>query len=280
MTRAQALAEISRSTLERWLGTGRLIRVYAGVYAVGRLPTNPIDRAHAPLLAGGDGCALAGGSAFVLWGLWTRWPDPPEIICGEPRRPRGVTARRSSTLAPRDITTVDGLRVTSTARTLLDMAPRLSPQQLTRAVNDLRLRRLLDPRALADVAARNARHKGANLLQHVLESAQPEPTRSVLEDTFLRLLQRHGLPQPQVNVHVAGYRVDALFSAQGLVVELDGWATHRTKHSFQRDRRQDADILQATGMPTVRLTYEETTRSAEETAERLSALLRGVGASL
>jgi very-short-patch-repair endonuclease len=276
VTRAQALSVLSSKTVDRWVSTGRLIAVHPGVYALGHLPTNAIDRAHAALLAGGETSALAGESAFVLWGLWQRWPDPAEIISANPRRSVGIRARRSSTLAGHDISVVQGLRVTSTARTLLDMAPRLSEPQLIRAVNDLRLRRLLQIEALVDVALRNPRHQGARPLRGLLESAQPEPTRSVLEDAFLTLLKRHGLPTPQMNVHVAGYRVDALFAEHRLIVELDGWATHRSKHSFQRDRRQDADILQRTGIPTVRFTYDETTRRPREVAARLVALLRAV----
>ncbi len=136
VTRGQALTVMSDRTFARWVAAGRLIRVFTGVYAVGHLPTNAIDRAHAALLAGGEGCALAGESGLVLWGIWSRWPAEQEIVMVDQRRPVGVRARRSRTLLPRDVTVVDGLRVTSTARTLLDMAPRLSERQLTRAAAD------------------------------------------------------------------------------------------------------------------------------------------------
>lgn len=78
---------------------------------------------------------------------------------------------------------------------------------------------------------------------------------------------------PEINVHVAGHRVDALYRDHDLVVELDGWEAHRTKHAFERDGRQDADILAATGMPTVRLPYDDTLRHHAETAKRLRRLL-------
>ena len=258
ITREQlSAAGVSQATVTPWVASGKLIRVYRGVYAVGHLQSNPINAAHAALLAGGPRCALAGAPALVLWNIWRHWPKRLEIVTAADRRPAGLIVHHSSTLLKRDIKTVQGLRVTSPARTVLDAAGRLKPSQLTRAINDLRLRDLLSIEELTDVITRNPTHPAATLLQPDLEFAQPEPTRSVLEDRFLPLLRKHGLPTPEINVHVAGYRVDAYFADQRLVVELDGWKQHRTKDRFVGDRRQDYAILCATGMPTVRLPYDD-----------------------
>jgi very-short-patch-repair endonuclease len=124
------------------------------------------------------------------------------------------------------------------------------------------------------VVARNPRYAGAPLLRPLIETAQREPTRSELEDAFLVLVRRYDLPVPEINVHVAGYRVDALYPDHRLVVELDGWGSHKSQHAFNRDRRQDVDILAATGMPTVRLRYDDTLNQHAETAKRLRQLLR------
>ncbi len=51
--------------------------------------------------------------------------------------------------------------------------------------------------------------------------------------------------------------MDAYFPNHRLIVELDGWGTHRFKERFLGDRRQDFAILAATGIPTVRLPYED-----------------------
>ncbi len=153
----------------------QLIRIYRGVYAVGHRPRNPIERAHASLLAGGEQAALTGAAALVLWGIWRRWPDTPEIVIPGNRRPSGLIAHQSSTLERRDITVLQGLRVTSAARTMLDTAPRLTEKQRSRAVNDLRLRKLLTIPALIDVIQRNPRHHSVTLLRAHLELAQPEP---------------------------------------------------------------------------------------------------------
>jgi hypothetical protein len=149
VTRAQLLAAgMPSRTFEDWVSRGHLIRVYRGVYAVGHLQNNPVDRAHAALLAGGPRSGLAGAAAMVLWRQWKRWPDPLEIVIAENRRPSGLIVHHSKTLLHRDITLVDGLRVTSPARMVLDMASRLNGKQLTRpsticgCATSSRLRRL------------------------------------------------------------------------------------------------------------------------------------------
>jgi very-short-patch-repair endonuclease len=275
VTRSQLLAlGIGRRTVDRWIASGHLIRVYRGVYAVGYRSRNPIERAHAAVLAGGEGSALADGTALVVWGIWKRWAQPLEIVIAGDRRPSGLVAHRSKNLLPRDITVVNGLRVTSAARTLLDTAQRLTEKQRTRAVNDLRLRNLVTLDALADVIERNPTRRGVTLLRPLLEIAQAEPSRSKLEDAFMKLITGHALPVPQINVHVGGHRVDAYFAQHRLIVELDGWASHRTRTAFVNDRRQDADILAATGIPTVRLVYDDTLLHPDATAARLSAILK------
>ncbi len=73
-----------------------------------------------------------------------------------------------------------------------------------------------------------------------------------------------------INVHVAGHRVDAYFPDHALVVELDGWGPHRTRHAFVNDRRRDFEILVKTGIPTVRLSSEDV---VDTTIHKLGELL-------
>ena len=264
---------VTANQIQYGLRIGRLFRVYRGVYAVGLLPTNPLDRAKGALLGAGPNSVLAGWSAAAFWGTTSRWPTTVELITSGDRRTAGVQLMRSRKLLRRDVRSIDGLRVTSPARTLLDIAPHLSPERLTRVINELRHDRRLVVRDLQDIIGRNSSHSGTPLLRKVLDLSQTEHTRSQLEDAFLELLRRHGLPTPRINAMVAGYRVDAHFPDQNVIVELDGWLTHQTRHAFTRDRRQDAQILAATGIPTIRLTYEQTTRHGERTAAELRTVM-------
>lgn len=167
----------------------------------------------------------------------------------------------------------EGLRVTSPARTLLDIVPRLDDRSLTRALNELRMDHRLSVLSIEDIVERNPRHPGTRRLRAQIADAQSEPTRSQLEDAFLELVRGYELPPPQINVRIAGHRVDAFFPEHRLIVELDGWATHGTRHAFGRARRQDAELLAATGIPTMRLSHEDMTKRARQTAVRLATIV-------
>ncbi|HET9094103.1 MAG TPA: type IV toxin-antitoxin system AbiEi family antitoxin domain-containing protein [Solirubrobacteraceae bacterium] len=267
---------LSHRAIEHRVARGALIRVHQGVYAVGHLPTTPQERAHGALLAVGPRSALGGFVALALWRADRDWPTEMELIAALDRRPAGLRVRRSASLLQRDIRTVRGLRVTSPARTALDLAPRVSEHELTRLVNDLRHRTGLGVRELRDVTRRNPRHRGHRALVRLIGEAQREPTRSELENAFLRLCRRHGLPTPRINVHVGGERVDAHFPEHRLIVELDGReVTHAEdwRPAFERDRARVVDIMLRTGLPTIRFTWDQVTRRHEATAAKLEGIL-------
>jgi very-short-patch-repair endonuclease len=83
-----------------------------------------------------------------------------------------------------------------------------------------------------------------------------------------------------VNTFVAGHEVDALFPQEKVIVELDSWGFHRSRTSFEGDRRRDTDTLMADHV-TVRLTDERFDGEPREVAAQLHKILeqrRGRGA--
>jgi very-short-patch-repair endonuclease len=58
-------------------------------------------------------------------------------------------------------------------------------------------------------------------------------TRTELEQRMLALCRRHRLPRPEVNVKLDRFEVDFLWRDQRLVVEVDGWGSHRTRTAFE-----------------------------------------------
>jgi len=276
VTSAQLVAlGLTPRAIEHQLARGTLIRVFRGVYAVGHLPTNPIDRAHGALLAGGPRSVLSHGSAAALWEIWRDWRYPLELTVAGDRRPqRGLRVHHSRTLTLADVTAQRSLRVTSPGRTILDIAPRLNDGRLVRAINDLRLRHLLTPEALERLIDRLPRRPGASRIRAIIGSSHDEPTRSGFEDDWIPFAARYKLPEYEINVHVGGHRVDVLFTPDRLVVELDGWETHRTKQAFRADRKRDAEILARTGIPTIRITYDGLHQRPAEQAQLIRRIMQ------
>jgi hypothetical protein len=126
-----------------------------------------------------------------LYGL-IRYSGPIEITAPTLHRRAGVIVHRSA-LSDRDVTHHWGIRTTTAARTLTDLATTLDPAALTRAVNDARVAHVI---SVDDLPARLRRGQTR------------QPTRSIFEDTFRTFCTRHRLPQPEINTFIAGYEAD------------------------------------------------------------------------
>jgi very-short-patch-repair endonuclease len=143
-----------------------------------------------------------------------------------------------------------GIRVTTPSRTLDDLNPLLSPAQFASARREAEFRRL-----------------------QIGNQEKGEGARSELEVKMLVLCRRHRLPQPEVNVSIDRYVVDFLWADQSLIVEVDGWESHRTRSAFEEDRARDAR-LSVLGYEVVRFTWRQVTGDAGEVANTIRTLLR------
>ncbi len=250
--------------------SGRLIPVHAGVYAVGHIPALPQDRVYGALLACGPRAVLSHGSEATLYGIYRRWDTPFEVMVATKRRRRGIRIHRAK-LARRDTRMHTGLRVTSPARTVLDMAPRLTDKQLKRAFNVLRLEHGLRTEDVRDVVDRFPGHPGARRLRS-LAAIRRGPVRSRLELKFFDFCRRYGFPEPLLNVQINGREVDAFFETERVIVEVDGYDVHSGPVSFEGDRDRDAEML-ALDLPTIRITEERMDGAPTREAERLHTIL-------
>jgi len=245
--------------------------VFKGVYGVGHVSNAPPDRAFAALLACGPKAVISHGNAAFLWGVQKTWQVPIEVTAPSNHRRRGILVHRSRTLTSLDRGRALGIRVTSLARTVLDITPRLDDRALKRAITDGTQRGYLRLEALADAAARHPNHPGATRLKEFVPSDGAR-TRSGLENSFLEFVSAFGLPVPTINTHAAGYEVDALFEAEGVIVEVDAYGTHCTRASFESDRERDVTALDD-GIVTVRLTEHRMKTAAAKEAARLNRIL-------
>jgi predicted transcriptional regulator of viral defense system len=111
--------------------TGLLHPIHRGVYAVGRPDLSLRGRYLAAVLGSGPGAALSHRSAAHLRGLRPNAAGRVEVTIGwNQTGPTGVHTYRTRMLDPQDFTVIDGIPVTSVARTLLDLAGILRPPDL------------------------------------------------------------------------------------------------------------------------------------------------------
>jgi very-short-patch-repair endonuclease len=102
--------------------------------------------------------------------------------------------------------------------------------------------------------------------------------RSELELRFLDLVRDAGLPAPQVNVPVEGFVVDAYWPFAHLVVELQGYAYHSDRATFERDHARLARLKLA-GYDVLALTWRQVTEEAAWVAGAIRLLLGSLAAA-
>jgi hypothetical protein len=259
------------NAIARRVASGRLFRVFRGVYSVGRPAVTAHERASAAVLACGSGAALSHSSAMTLWGYWRHWDKPFEVTVVGDRRTKDIRVHRSTTLRRRDITTQLGIRTTTPARTLIDMAPRLKDKALRRAVKNALNSPWLTEDQLAETLVRHPTAPGSKRIAKLIGLAGT-PERAGWEDEFPVFCAKYGLPTPIMGQPFHGYILDALFPAEKVIVELDGWDFHKGKIAFEDDRERDAEML-ARGHVTVRMTWERIHERPRREAGRLRTIL-------
>jgi hypothetical protein len=150
-----------------------------------------------------------------------------------------------------EIRHLEGLPVTSVARTLIDLADDLDPHRLQRVCHRAAHRRLLDARPAPGRRTRKLRSATASLAH-----ADPQLPNEGLETRFLTLVNEAGLPPPLVNVPLGPYVVDFVWLDARVVVETDDIATHLTAAAFAADRRRDVELTLA-GYLVLRFTWHD-----------------------
>jgi very-short-patch-repair endonuclease len=268
---------LSRKSVESRMSSGHLIRLHPGVYAVGHARLRPEGHWLAAVLAVGPGAVLSHRDAAGLHALRPANHARIEVTTAADRRStEKIEVHRTRVLDADGITTVQGIPVTTVARTLLDLAGVVPRDHLSRAMQQADRRKVLDLRAIEAAMARTRgrRGRGHRALTTAIEEYAAlglSATDSVLEDAFHRLLRDHGLPSPAINAYVAGFRVDCVWRSQRVAVELDGWAWHHTRHAFERDRERDAALM-AQGWRVLRFTHHQVTRRPDLVAQTLRRL--------
>jgi very-short-patch-repair endonuclease len=263
--------------IEHRVARARLHRVRRGVYAVGRPQVSRHGTWMAAVLSCGPGAVLSHASAAALWGIRERRGGRIEVSVrlGTDRRQRGIVVHRRRALTGADVTRRHGIPVTTPVRTLVDLATRLNRDQLEGAINEADKLDLVDPEALRRALDGLAGKAGVAILRVTLDRRTLTMTDSELERRFLPIAGKAGLPLPQTQRWVNGFRVDFFWPELGLVVETDGLTYHRTPAQQGRDRVRD-QAHAAAGLTPLRFTRAQVAFEADH----VRATLRAVAARL
>jgi very-short-patch-repair endonuclease len=186
-----------------------------------------------------------------------------------------VRIHRVRDLRPDEVTTIDGIPVTTAARTLLDISETESSREVEQALAKALRMRLVSREELRLMLERHPAHRGAPLLRQLLEAeGEPSFTRSEAEEKLLEIARSARLPRPELNVNVLGHEVDFLWRSARVVAEVDGYAFHGSARSIAEDRRRDAELT-AAGFRVLRFTWTDVTDGRLATVVRLAqALIR------
>lgn len=272
---------LTDAQIQRMVQAGEVIRVRRGVYRLAGAPVLPEHPLLAACLAGGPGVFGSHGSAGELWGLWGAYEDRGvEVLAIGSHRVQltGVRCHRLFELPDWQRRMRGALPLTSPARTVCDLASRVTPHVLERMVDrGIRDRLFTAPelqRCLDFLAG--TRRRGLRPLRDLMEvrTAGYDPGDSEGEARVLRVCREVGIPAPEQRVHldVDGKDLfpDGYWSFEQVALEYDG-AAHAQTTVKRRDREKIA-LYASAGILPLAFTDEDSDRYiGERVAETLAA---------
>jgi hypothetical protein len=244
---------LTERAIEFRLERGQFVAVEEGVIAIAPvLEHDDWGRWMAATLTA-PGSVLSHFSAAAARGFWDL-ARPVETVTrpgnGGPRRHGGVLVFRSSTLAG-ECSELHGIPITSVPRTVVDLAPRISPRALARVVRDVVRLHLTTVSELTDAVGRHRGRRGSRRLALALARYTGLPierARSGAEVRALEVLRDAGRPAPRLNERIAGEEADLSWASDRVIVEIDGGPFHL---DVGEDARKQACWEQAGRPPNV-----------------------------
>lgn len=274
---------LSSQQIHRRVASGVLVKVLPRIYRHASAEECWLQQLWAAYLWAEERAVVSHEAAAALWKLDGCIVGPVVLATTQnlisPRL--WVRVHRVRALPTHHITRTRGLAVTTPTRTLLDLAAVVGEEDLEAAL-DCALRRGSTslPRLEKELGQSSGRgQRGRTALLRLLHERSPDyaPTHSVLETRFRRLLKRNGLPLPAQQKVIRRFQggfavVDFLFPEIDLVIELDGYSVHSSRHSWQHDRHRQNDLVIA-GKKVLRFSWWDVCHREADVVDALRALL-------
>ena len=268
LRRAQAFDKGATNAMTyRRLAAGRWLQLAPGVYGVPGWPWSWHRSLWLAHLDVGPASVVSHEAAAAVHRFASFRPGPVVLTVphGDHERPCPWTVHQATDLRSNDVVMVDGLPVTTKARTLFDLAKVTRRGRLELAVDDAHVSGACRvEEVMAVYAALRRRGKpGMKMLGAVLRARGPGyvPPGSVLERRLLKVLDGGGLPAPVRQYPLpwrpgAEARVDFAYPQVRVLVEADGRRWHSRMDQMATDRRRDREALNHGWRP-YRFVWEE-----------------------
>jgi hypothetical protein len=243
----------------------RFVAVHRDVYVPRGTELSAGSRGRAAWLWSGRAGVVAGQSAAALHGAkWVDASAPAELLYSNRRPPPGIQTW-SDSVEDDEVEVIEGVAVTSPARTALDIARRYNTDRAVAALDSLaRATRL----KTADVEVLAQRYRGRRGIRQaataidLMDAGAESP-----QETRIRLLLiRAGLPRPetQIPVHDEWGQLVAVLDMgwRDVMVGVDYEGKHHwsTRRDFGRGIRRH-DTVTGLGWIDIRVTAEDTDAS-------------------
>ncbi len=190
----------------------------------------------------------------------------------------GVLVHRTHDVDEAHVVTVDGLRSTSVARTVFDLAAGSTDRRLGAILDDLVSRSrvtLAEVDHVLDSVARRGK-PGVRRMRRVLAVRWGQDhSQSILEQRARALLRRAGLPDPVPEFPIpwaVDRRFDDAYPDARLAIEWDGRRYHGQFQAFEADRLRDREAL-LHDWRVVRFTWKDVNNNPQMVVDTIRALL-------
>jgi hypothetical protein len=282
LSRAQAFdVGLSRRQVSWLLARGSWIRELPSVYRAAAAPKSWQQPMMAACLWAKGSGAIFGRSAAAVWELDGYWRARVEL-CGRSHLspPADVVFRQIKRLAPVDVVRRAGIRVTSVARTILDLASLVSPRTLERTLDEALRKGLVTLQSIFRCIQRNGRRgrEGIARLEALLaERRHQHAADSPLESDAAAVLRECGVPQPVKRYRVIEddrfiAEVDLAWPKQRVAVQVHGSSFHRQPLTWENDQHIENE-LQLHGWFVVKITARMLRETPEESAALVARVL-------
>jgi hypothetical protein len=272
VTAAQcAAAGLSRDEIALRCRSGSWRRVFRGAYYVVKEPLEvPLrSRIRAALLTlGEDAVATLTSAAHLLDLPYAPADDVVQVATPAALRrldQEGLIARQL-VIAEHDVTRVDGMRVTTPARTLADLILALQRYNAIAMIDGALNRGRLTTDDLDTVRLRIRHRRGAVRVRPWLDQVDGRAA-SPLETRIRVICTDAGLKPEELqyvvrdsNGHVLAI-ADLAWPSRRLLVEADGAQVHASPQALYHDRRRQNELT-ARGYTVIRFTWSDTLHPA------------------